>query len=467
MNILIHVPFHFNARDFFFTPVINKLKKNKNHEFFFLSPNKNLESYINSLEVSNIHIIYYSRQFKFNYESILFHLLYLLDYFYLMDSLKIRFMNLYLIKNLKIFQRKDRNGKRSQRRNLFDWKAKSWVSMPFPGSVRIFEALKFARSNLMYQALASDMRIIEENKIEKIILTRPDIPISNYWSRVAQNSHIPCYAHISSWDHPTTKGPISEKYDRYIVQSLQMQSELMLYHNIPLDKIFITGRPHHDLFYKKPKHRTKYNSSKYRIVITLNTEGLNEHEFDLIAAVQNWVLNNQLESKVEITVRFHPLSDNQKYSDRIKANNFTKFLRSKSTDSMELKASSVQAIIRDQKEYFTLLAAADVVIQSRSSVALDAIAAGTKVLHVAFDPRYKSKLHKNSFYFENYYEHYFFLTLLNIDNVITSFHELKSWLSQDFSHKKNKINISGVLSEYYLTYTDSFSSQRFIDSIIK
>jgi len=67
----------------------------------------------------------------------------------------------------------------------------------------------------------------------------------------ADRLNIPIYANIASWDHPVGKGIVFKGCVRYVVQNTYMKEALQQYHNIPGNRIIITGWPQTDLFARK------------------------------------------------------------------------------------------------------------------------------------------------------------------------------------------------------------------------
>jgi hypothetical protein len=67
----------------------------------------------------------------------------------------------------------------------------------------------------------------------------------------ACRERIPIVAHIASWDHTVGKGVIAPFCDVYIVQNRTMLDDLVRYHDIPPEKIVVTGWPQTDVYARR------------------------------------------------------------------------------------------------------------------------------------------------------------------------------------------------------------------------
>ena len=62
-------------------------------------------------------------------------------------------------------------------------------------------------------------------------------------SSTARRQRIPIVAHVASWDHTVGKGVIAPFCDVYVVQNRTMLEDLVRYHDIPRERIVVTGWP--------------------------------------------------------------------------------------------------------------------------------------------------------------------------------------------------------------------------------
>jgi UDP-N-acetylglucosamine:LPS N-acetylglucosamine transferase len=73
----------------------------------------------------------------------------------------------------------------------------------------------------------------------------------------ARRHGIPLVAHVASWDHTVGKGVIAPFCDVYVVQNATMRDDLVRYHDIPPERIVVTGWPQTDV-YARPRAREEF-----------------------------------------------------------------------------------------------------------------------------------------------------------------------------------------------------------------
>ena len=73
----------------------------------------------------------------------------------------------------------------------------------------------------------------------------------------ARRLRIPIVAHVASWDHTVGKGVIAPFCDVYVVQNATMRADLVGYHDIPPERIVVTGWPQTDV-YARPRAREEF-----------------------------------------------------------------------------------------------------------------------------------------------------------------------------------------------------------------
>jgi hypothetical protein len=74
----------------------------------------------------------------------------------------------------------------------------------------------------------------------------------------ARRLGIPLVAHVASWDHTVGKGVIAPFCDVYVVQNATMREDLVRYHDIPPERIVVTGWPQTDV-YARPRTREEFD----------------------------------------------------------------------------------------------------------------------------------------------------------------------------------------------------------------
>ena len=74
----------------------------------------------------------------------------------------------------------------------------------------------------------------------------------------ARRLGIPLAAHVASWDHTVGKGIVAPFCDVYVVQNATMRDDLVRYHDIPPERIVVTGWPQTDV-YARPRPREEFD----------------------------------------------------------------------------------------------------------------------------------------------------------------------------------------------------------------
>jgi hypothetical protein len=75
----------------------------------------------------------------------------------------------------------------------------------------------------------------------------------------ARRLGVPVVAHVASWDHTVGKGVISPFCEVYIVQNRGMEEDLVRYHEIPRQRIVVSGWPQTDI-YSRQRPREAYEA---------------------------------------------------------------------------------------------------------------------------------------------------------------------------------------------------------------
>ena len=75
---------------------------------------------------------------------------------------------------------------------------------------------------------------------------------------------LPLVGYVASWDHTVGKGVISPRLDRYLVQNERMRGDLVRYHDVPSERIVVTGWPQSDIFHA-PRPREAYDGDPARL----------------------------------------------------------------------------------------------------------------------------------------------------------------------------------------------------------
>ncbi len=193
---------------------------------------------------------------------------------------------------------------------------------------------------------------------------------------------------VASWDNLTTAGFFPVKPDRITVWNETLQAEAVHIHGVPAERIRITGAPQHDA-YADPSFRSSRSEffdaqgldpQKKLVVITTQTEGTVPHEAALASQIATALLERR-GGVLQVLLRLHQLDDPKRYADLEGMAGITIEQAGKRTsayDDRDFDREAVCALVNT-------LHHADVVINTASSIAIDATANGTPVICVGFD----------------------------------------------------------------------------------
>lgn len=193
---------------------------------------------------------------------------------------------------------------------------------------------------------------------------------------------------VASWDNLTTAGFFPVEPDRITVWNETMKAEAVDIHGLPAGRVHITGAPQHDA-YADPAYRSTREEFFARqgldpalklVVITTQTAGTVPDEARLATGIAKALVEDRSRG-VQVLVRLHQLDDPARYSELDGAPNVIVDQAGKRTtgyDDRDFDRESVTALVDTLRH-------ADVVINTASSISIDATANGSPVICVRFD----------------------------------------------------------------------------------
>jgi hypothetical protein len=101
----------------------------------------------------------------------------------------------------------------------------------------------------------SRLRYVPERLNAALRDQRPALVVANLQTRTAvpflvaaRSLRLPTIGYVSSWDHTVGKGVMSPYLDRYVVQNETMRDDIVRFHEIPAERVVVTGWPQTDVF---------------------------------------------------------------------------------------------------------------------------------------------------------------------------------------------------------------------------
>lgn len=238
---------------------------------------------------------------------------------------------------------------------------------------KLLHRLHFGGWQCLNQPVAAFYREVDP---DLVVLWNIQNFLANDYLVAANRMAVPTAAVISSWDMPTTKGPIGPGVRRFIVNSRNMKRELERYHGIDPGKVDVVGWPQMDVYAKQVMQRERLmdelgvDSSRKLIVFAANSARLGRHEPSVVDYLAKRV-NDAYAYPCTLIVRPHPKDKEWK----------ARFESAIGTPGVVVLPAEM-----DRLDYLgALMNAADVVVSSQGSITMDAIAFDTCVVNIGFD----------------------------------------------------------------------------------
>ena len=196
-----------------------------------------------------------------------------------------------------------------------------------------------------------------------------------------------CFIH--SWDNPTSKGPFPFRPDRVIVWNEVLPDELMKYHNISKDNIFVSGVPQFDIYHGRDGYLSKdsffkkwgLDPSRRLITYTTGDVGILPDEHEVVEMLYDALVNDSFACPCQLFVRPHP-KDNYELYEKFHGKPFLTLQRPGRLASTNDNWNPTK---EDMNGLGELMWYSDVVVNTASTITIDAACFDTPVINVAFD----------------------------------------------------------------------------------
>ena len=250
---------------------------------------------------------------------------------------------------------------------------------------------------------------------------RPSLVVSTYpvnllEARVlfaANQQQIPTVIHLLSWDNITCKGRFPVSADYFVAWGPIMVRELEDYYKVLDERIYACGVPHFDA-HVQIKNNPQYqhfvielglNPTLPYIFVGMSAPRFAPKEIDIVEHLADQIKMNNFGKEMQLIVRPHPqnvignLADqswlkrlDNIIGDRVKVD-YPKVIKSKLVWSMKKD---------DMGRLSNLLAGATVVLNSGSTISIDALMVGKPVIITSFDGNHKLAYWKSARRLINY-----------------------------------------------------------------
>ena len=276
-----------------------------------------------------------------------------------------------------------------------------WLRLIRPKNIW-FETIlgkRLPKSKIIYRWLSAlhDQRVASATTVRMLFERyRPSIMFATHptamnefdFLKHARERGVATIGMIHSWDVLTTEGRIVVPLDHYFVWNQVMKTELIKIHGIAEEQIRMTGIPQFDVYAEpiSPVGKEEFlrqqglDPGKPTVLFGTSAGGLTPEEPEILARLVN-ALTLASSGKVQFLVRIHQQDDIGRYSSIDDGN--VRFqvpgAQMKNLDDWRLMDDADLRLLRDTLAY------SDVVVNTASTISIDAIALDKPVVNIAFD----------------------------------------------------------------------------------
>lgn len=238
----------------------------------------------------------------------------------------------------------------------------------------------------------------------------------------AQKRRIKTISFIQSWDNPTSKGPFPVTPDRVIVWNEILRNEVGNYHNMPKERIHITGVPQFDLYLDRQNFLDrndffeKWNLDPQKKLITYTTGSSNmlPDEHEVIEGLYNDLfINGKCDHPCRLLVRPHP-KDDFDYANRFR--DHPGLVIQSPGQSAETK-DKWNPKREDMYGLAELMLYSDTVVNIASTITIDAACFDTPIINIMYDG-HEAKPYMESC--KRYYDYDHYRNILTTGGVKTA-----------------------------------------------
>jgi hypothetical protein len=287
------------------------------------------------------------------------------------------------------------------------------------GQRRTEQALAWVSATLFPDE--SYLSLLERYRPDLVCLTRtfgmsPDQPVLKSAVRLGY----PTMLLVSSWDNLTGKGIFFARPDRLVVWNPTMAEEAMHLHGYRADQILVAGVPQFDIYADKSQlpdrqaffRRVGADPSKALITFALTNVRTCPDEFDTLEMIWKRMSEGALGKPCQLLARVHPQAGafGEMFPERLRG------LPGLLVDIPGRPGvhSDRDASLEDMKHLAATMWHSDVVINTSSTIAIDAAAMDTPVVCAGFDGHRDLPLEKSV---RRYHEYTHFKKLLSLGGV--------------------------------------------------
>lgn len=262
--------------------------------------------------------------------------------------------------------------------------------------------------------LSAHATLLKKHNIDVLFVTNQKSALSSPTVLATKSLKIPSVVFIFSWDNLTTKGRFLSPFDHFFVWGDIMKEELLkFYPEIAEKRISIVGTPQFNSYFNKEFHQDKdtfckehgLNPNEPIILYSGGTPDTTPQDQDYTAALGKIVTENPKLNNVQIILRPSPADDGTRFQDALKRYPNIKLLNPIWAHSHTSNWDKLLPQKSDRSLLLNTLLHSDIVINTASTMTIDAFLFGKPVINTAFDSKpYVLGIHIKDCYYK--FEHY-------------------------------------------------------------
>jgi CDP-glycerol glycerophosphotransferase (TagB/SpsB family) len=337
------------------------------------------------------------------------------------------------------------------------------LAQPFPRSRLISRGLR-SFVERTERAPRSVKRIFETYEPSLIVATNPTRMTEQPMLAYAIKRGVPTVGIIKSWDVIRNKGYLPVHLDRYLVWTSAMKQDLMNLHDVSSDRVGVTGIPQFDVYAHpvapggKSEFLQRHGLDPDKRTVLFSTSSPTWIGPDEPEVLRKFVhqLSIATKGQVQVLARPHPGDSPARY-EYIKHPHlaFQQPGSTSETPDERYRSASFLTDLRDALEY------TDVVVNTASTMTLDAVAMGKPVVNMAIDlaPYAYERSTKR------FYDVDSFIPVVNskATRIVTSVDELVSNVIRYLDDPALEANERASLRELLCFRVDGRSAERMAD----
>ena len=248
----------------------------------------------------------------------------------------------------------------------------------FPESERIDDLLRgwlFSTRRHVSKTLLARMRQSCSCLVVANVQSQPAVP----FLLAARRLGLPTVGYVASWDHTVGKGIVSPHVTRYVVQNYVMRDDLVRYHDIPAERITVTGWPQTDVFHAT-RPRSAFDAAlrelgldpaRPLVLVAGNTPTNAPYEGRFVERIVSWWRSSGADARFQLLFRPHPRDG--AWTERYAA-------------GLEVPGAAVQEpSYTDLETLATLLQHVDCVVANAGTILLDSLVNDRPAVCVLYD----------------------------------------------------------------------------------